>query len=275
MRPFFGYPGGKSKAAKKIFATLSLDTIAHKWYVEPFAGGFSMGLHSIPITGAKPWINDIDVDLYSLWVATIHHTEELCDLVCSQSVTKDTFYELQEKILYPREFAQNQIMERAIDKLVVHKVSFSGMGEMAWSPAGGKNQTGKWKFDRHWNVNSICDQILKVSKAMKGAKVTCFKYQNVLQTKNKRVLLYVDPPYVEAGRKCYKHSFTEKDHRNLASLLVASIHKWIVSYDDHPLVQELYAGFNVMNLDLPYYMSSRGRKGQPLKKVGELLITNF
>jgi len=80
MQPFFGYPGGKSKTAKKIFNTLNLSQFGGvRQFVEPFAGGFSMGLYCAPELDAKAWINDFDRDLYCLWVAVIDHTEQFCD----------------------------------------------------------------------------------------------------------------------------------------------------------------------------------------------------
>src|SRR5690606_6635141 len=52
-------------------------------------------------------------------------------------------------------------------------------------------------------------------------------------------LFYVDPPYI--GReKYYAGGFTEQDHRDLAEMLNKVSGKVVLSYYDHPLVDELY-----------------------------------
>jgi len=52
--------------------------------------------------------------------------------------------------------------------------------------------------------------------------------------------LYLDPPWVKAGRN-YLHSFAEQDHRDLAQMLKRFMNtKIVLRYDDCELVRELY-----------------------------------
>ena len=53
---------------------------------------------------------------------------------------------------------------------------------------------------------------------------------------------YCDPPYF--GATPYRtrvHTFTIQDHEDLASLLHHTQGKWLLTYNDHPRVRELYA----------------------------------
>jgi DNA adenine methylase len=79
--------------------------------------------------------------------------------------------------------------------------------------------------------------------------------------------VYCDPPWVGPGSG-YLHSFTEQDHRDLASLLRRFEHTTVVvRYGDHPLIRELYAD--------PYWtiIESESRD-QCNKWKGEIWITN-
>jgi len=60
-------------------------------------------------------------------------------------------------------------------------------------------------------------------------------------------LVYQDPPYV-GTEDFYAASFTEKDHHVLAGLNHACTHHVIITYNDCPLVRELYADWHVLEL---------------------------
>ncbi|WLD11894.1 DNA adenine methylase [Planctellipticum variicoloris] len=57
-------------------------------------------------------------------------------------------------------------------------------------------------------------------------------------------LIYCDPPYVVKGGK-YRHDFVAEDHARLAAALARFQQaRVIVSYYDHPLLDQLYAGWH-------------------------------
>lgn len=278
MKSFFGYPGGKSRAAKKIIERADLNGTSFGTYIEPFAGGFSFGLSCLGYDGVEAdrvLINDLDADIYCLWVAAIDYTEEFCEMIMGHYPTVDDFYVLRDKLKKRRPFPQQKktILHRALDKLVVHKISYSNMGEMSGSPVGGKNQTGDWKFDCRWNQKSICQAIWRVAKKLEGTEVSCLPYDRIRYPSDS--LVFVDPPYVEAGKKCYKHSFTESDHIKLARWLDSADFMWVVTYDTHPLILDLYQDWNIYDLEFNYFMSSAYRSGKEMKIGKELLITNY
>lgn len=273
MKPFIGYPGGKSRAASKIIALLEghLDGP----YCEVFGGGFSLGLALKEQWDTAMWINEYDPDMYSLWRMVLDYPEDLCDLVMSARVTSELFYDLRKKILNRGEFRIEEIADRAIDKLIIHKISYSNMGEMSGSPVGGKNQTGKWKFDVRWKPALICKSIRKTHDFLKGTKLTRKSYTAILNYISDESLVYLDPPYVEAGRKCYKNSFTEDQHLDLAERLKNVKFRWFMTYDRHPLIEEAYDWASIQGLGFKYFMSSAYRNGKEMKDGSELFISNF
>jgi site-specific DNA-adenine methylase len=61
-------------------------------------------------------------------------------------------------------------------------------------------------------------------------------------------LVYLDPPYFEAGPALYRHSFRREDHVQLATTLEKCSAQWLLSYDDHEEVKELYSWADVHSL---------------------------
>ncbi len=61
-----------------------------------------------------------------------------------------------------------------------------------------------------------------------------------------------DPPYVKKGSLLYKNSYSELDHRTLASKVVACSIPWIVTYDICELVKSLYSQFRHTTLGINY-----------------------
>jgi DNA adenine methylase len=147
------------------------------------------------------------------------------------------------------------------------------MGEMSGSPVGGKNQTGNWKFDVRWNPASICQSVRRVAKMFGECHITSLSVFNMLQEIPATALVYLDPPYVVAGGKCYKHAFTEEDHITLSEMLKKVKFQWFMTYDDAPLIRDLYEG-QIHEFTLNYQASSAYRKGEKLKPNTELFIRN-
>ncbi len=278
MGPFFGYPGGKSKVAKRLISGLKLSEVSHNRYVEPCAGGFSVGLcHLEQCPGKDVWLNDFDPDVFCLWVAALEYTDYFCERINDAKITSDDFFTLKKKLMVSREAptTKKAIVSRALNKLIVHKISFSNMGEMSGSPVGGRDQTGKWKFDCRWNPSSIESKIRKVANLLPSARITNLSYEDVLSECVEDDLVYIDPPYVVAGKKCYKHSFDASQHRQLRDYCTSLKSNWFMTYDNHPDIRELYSQFNVDDLSFKYWMSTRGRHGKEMKEGKELLIYNF
>ncbi len=271
MKPLFGYPGGKSRATKNIKSQLGWEFSTRKRIVEPFCGGASFSLSCVE----PAWINDFDADLICLWVSVRDYPEDLCAWVEDYDVSPETFYRLRDKLKKPRPLPSTKaaILRRGIDKLVIHKISYSNMGEMSGSPVGGRNQTGAWKFDVRWNIPSICKQIGKTTERIKDWKITCICYTEVLRSLRKDDFVFVDPPYVEAGHKCYKHAFDESNHAKLADTLRRLNHAWALTYDDNEMVHTLYPWAKISDLSFKYFMSSAYRSGQEMKQGNEVLIT--
>ncbi len=187
MKSFFGYPGGKTRLATRLLDDVG--EVAN--YAEPFAGGFSVGLTLLQRATVPVWLNDLDPDVVALWKAVLRHTDEFCELIQKTTPTVETFYRVRANILTNK---ARSAMTRAIDKLLVHKLSYSNMGEKAASPVGGKHQTGAWQFNVRWNPDSICQSIRRVAGMFGDVRLTSYSVFKMLSMIQKGSLVYLDPP---------------------------------------------------------------------------------
>jgi len=261
MQSFFRYPGGKNKIKSIIIDKLNSLYKPGVEYIEPFFGGGSIGLNC---AFHKMWINDKDIGIYSLWFSVIHTPNKLNELIWGFRPSVDVFYQYKEDLLSNK---QHDILQLAFKKLVVHQLSYSGLGVKSGGPLGGKAQNSKYKIDCRWSPDYICKKIdiIHNNLAKKDVKCTCQDFSTLVDIPNS--LLYLDPPYWEKGKDLYQEWFTPKNHGRLCDMLKKTPNKWVLSYDDCSYIRELYNWAKIEEITVNYNIkTSRTRT--------ELLITN-
>ena len=87
-------------------------------------------------------------------------------------------------------------------------------------------------------------------------------------------LIYADPLYVGMEDVYTEGGFSESDHRRLAGALRESPAKVIVSYQDHPLVDELYEGWRMETFSA-VRPSQKTVLGQKKKVATEVILLNW
>jgi len=80
--------------------------------------------------------------------------------------------------------------------------------------------------------------------------------------------VYIDPPYYLQGKKLYRHSYTDQDHVALAAFIRAQGYPWLLSYDDHPRIRDLYSDNEMQPIYLDYKVKSN-------RTAQELVISNL
>ncbi|HDO25314.1 MAG TPA: DNA adenine methylase, partial [Nitrospirae bacterium] len=89
-------------------------------------------------------------------------------------------------------------------------------------------------------------------------------------------VFYCDPPYAmlldQKGRTYYQCAFTKQDHKTLRDILKKIAGKFILSYDDHPLIKKLYRGFSIRRVKKVNY-TLNNRPGVQPRYRPELIIT--
>lgn len=86
-------------------------------------------------------------------------------------------------------------------------------------------------------------------------------------------LFYVDPPYVGYERE-YHGNFSEQDHHDLAIILNSIKGKAMLSYYEHPLINELYKKWNRKEISTLQWCVNRV-EGEKRNAVTELILMNY
>lgn len=273
------YPGSKEKLRKDLFRFFPSEMIHSIWagtaaweYREPFFGSGAIGLK---VLGQLPprspvWLNDIDADLVCMWQAVQATPNELCRLVRAFKPSVDLFFEYKESD--GRDDCSPA--ERGVRKLALHRMSYSGFGSKSGSPLGGKKQgSSKYSVDCRWNAERICLDVQKVHREFRkfhNLRFTCGDFMPLVETATATTFIYLDPPYFEKGDQLYKHPMDDGDHVRLAMRLHVTPATWVLSYDDHPRIRDLYSWAQFHDLFITY-TNARARGERP--KNREVAIT--
>jgi DNA adenine methylase len=275
------YPGGKRKIkgliASSVFNELKKLNFKAE-YREPFFGGGSIGLFVCENSKVDfVWLNDSDEALYCLWKAALDSPEELSLLVEKFVPSVEDFYKIKEHLLQNKGYG-NKFCKRDIDlgfmKLVIHQISYSGLGPKSGGPLGGRDQKSKYNISCRWSPEHIKKTIYKAHHLLRFKKrlgegniLSSLDFIDLIEHPGDAVF-YLDPPYYIKGEELYQFSFSEEDHVRLRDALKKTKQPWILSYDDCEEIKKLYSGFSqVKEVNITYSI-------QGARKKSELLIAS-
>jgi len=286
MNSLFRYPGGK----KKLYSNISQEILRLSEgksfiYCEPFLGGGAVTTNLLLDKRFKIidyYVNDSNFHLINLWKCIFHnYPENLVDnfkeLILNYIPQVQDFYTFKNNILSTDK--NIDIIHSAFQKLVLHQISYSGLAEMSGGPIGGRKQTSKYNINCRWNPHKILKKFLEFYNSIESKKdsihifnLDYIAYFQMIESICKLnniddVIIYLDPPYITEGQNLYINHFKLLDHQNLGELIKNIPFKWILSYDDHPSVYEMYNNFNIQKINTNYSINGRIVKQ-------ELLITN-
>lgn len=272
------YPGSKDKIAKAIIrhfpdqarmgGLFGQDNIE---YVEPFVGGGAVAFKILSTLRPKHsvWLNDRDYGIACLWKSVYQSPDELCEKVRRFTPSVEAFYRYREED--GRKDAD--VVELGFRKLALHQISFSGLGAKAGGPLGGREQSSEYNVDCRWNAIRLCREVQQRHKGLRrhrSVKITSKDFADVIGSVGPSAFIYADPPYVEKGGQLYAHSMSEADHRRLEVSLRRCRAPFVLSYDDHPLVRELYSWARIESVSLTY---TTAIAGATRRKNSEIIIS--
>lgn len=275
------YPGGKTKVAKQIVRVIEECLDAHDEiteFREPFFGGGAVGLRLIRECQqiSRAWLNDADPAMACLWRSVVEHPRSMRVILgCLEpSVAYFDFYkELLLGISRPEDLDHHDPAAVASMKIAVHRMSYSGLGTMAGGPIGGKSRAGTDDVGCRYNPERIAKSIATARDLLGRVELrpevcTCLDFEDVVRAPG-AAIFYLDPPYYRRGPELYQFAFGHDDHIRLAGLLRAESRPWLISYDRHPVIEELYGGWaSITEFPITYTIHGTVR-------TAELLIRNF
>lgn len=259
------YPGGKAKIYSVVKDIIIKNNLSHKIYVEPFSGGFGLGLKLMFNGDIERFIiNDYDRHIYAFWKCVFQYTKELIKRIEIVDITIEEWNKQKEVYNNHEKYS---LIDVGFSTLFLNRTNYSGI--LMSGPIGGFSQRGKYKLHCRFNKKRLIETINKISSYKNKVKVynkDAIKLIRKLKSNENKVFYNFDPPYVNKGAELYLNSFVEKDHRELKDEINNIRTEWIMTYDNVGLVKGLYSEYEQSELKLTYSVGSK-------RKEKELIIS--
>jgi DNA adenine methylase len=273
------YPGSKACLVNYIDDLIKENYLEGCRFIEPFAGSAIVSIELLKRgTIENAVIIERDPLIYCFWKSVFEYTYDFVERINNLAITLDTW----EKLLVYRNkdynigniFNAQEIMTLGLSGLFFNRTSFSGI--LNAGPIGGKNQSSKYKIDCRFNKDRLIRKIVDISTLrdcvdVKFDDALVFLKKSVKTLKNEQCFIYADPPYFSKGKRLYRYWYNIHDHQKLARFLLSIETPWLVSYDDHEKIREIYSQApGRWKIFTDYSISASSRR-----KDVELLISNL
>ncbi|MYA69766.1 DNA adenine methylase [Candidatus Poribacteria bacterium] len=243
---------------------------------EPFVGGGSVffAIRNLFQDRIKSyWINDLNYDLYCFWKQTKDNGPNLVEALTNTHATTADGRALFEELTQAKDqLNQNRDMlcefQRAVRFFVLNRITFSGVVD-----SGGYSQAA---YEKRFTESSI-ERVKNISPHLSGVKITNRDYADALFQDGDDVFIFLDPPYWKATEsKLYGvrgELHATFDHARFAKNMKKCPHRWLITYDDSPVIRELFNFAEIQEWTLQYGMNNYRKDSAA--KGRELFIKNY
>lgn len=158
--------------------------------------------------------------------------------------------------------------ERAVRFFVLNRITFSGVVD-----SGGYSQSA---YEKRFTASSI-ERVKNICPYLSEVKITNGDYADALFHDGEDVFIFLDPPYWKAtesrlyGVRGELH--TAFDHVQFAENMRKCPHRWLITYDDSPVIRELFDFADIQEWTLQYGMNNYRKESAA--KGRELFIKNY
>ncbi len=223
-------------------------------YIEPFFGG---GALFFAIRPTNAIISDSNPELINLYRQIAIDVEGVIEALGEYKNEESLFYKVR-----AQDFRELDPTTAAARTIYLNRTCYNGLYRL--------NKKGQFNvpFGRYVNP-TIChpEALRSASEALRTARLLDADYREVLhQYAQPGDFVYLDPPYLPTGKysdfKRYTAAqFYEEDHRDLADdvryLDGLGCHV-LLTNSNHPLVYDLYDGFNIQVVRTKRNINSKG-----------------
>jgi DNA adenine methylase len=236
MRSPFRYPGGKTWLVPYIRVWLRARGGSHKELIETFAGGGIVSLTAVfeQLVGQVTLV-ELDEDVAAVWqVITTGDAKWLADQIINFDLTAETAQVAIAK-------ASQSLRDRAFATIVKNRVNRGGiLAEGASFIKQGENGKG---IRSRWYPGTLKHRIIEIDQLGDKIKFIFGDAFEILRLNEDRKdsLYFIDPPYVKAGARLYRHSTI--DHLALFEQVSRLAGDFLMTYDDHAEIRELASGY--------------------------------
>lgn len=229
------WPGGKSKFVGNVLEHCDSENMVH--FVEPFAGGASVGL-SFLLAGKcrELYLNDIDFGVYALFNVIKNEPASLIERIRSFA-PKEIAYKKAQKIVKSQYRDVDKEQDAAWSLLVVNRLAFSGIPKANCM----KNPSARW------NAKTLIKRIKNIHTFAEHIHISCMDACEYIEEMywKPNTTIFIDPPFFNKGSVLYMNAYRNNDHEKLAFLL-DELYKgmpgadMLVSYDSCEAIRSMY-----------------------------------
>jgi DNA adenine methylase len=238
------YPGSKVRITELIAGLLERNLLVGSHLYEPFAGGsaVSLALLGNGFVPSATWI-ERDPMIFAFWKMVKERPEALIERMMSGKVTLAAWRRMLPMRAIERPTKAN-LADLGYAGLFFNRTCFSGI--IGAGPIGGLTQNSTYKINCRFNKKELAAMIRECSGIMKKVEIAfgdgvAFLQKECLKMPSHSVV-YIDPPYVLNGHKLYRYHFKKSQHEALADAVNDLRVPWLMSYDNHDLIRDLYVG---------------------------------
>jgi len=254
-KPILKWVGGKTQMINELIKKTPKN---YNRYIEPFFGGGALFFYLKPIDAI---ISDSNPELVNLYISIRDNVDRVISLLkdYEKRNTPSEFYEIRQ--LHWQSLDKNDAAARTI---YLNKTCFNGLYRV--------NKKGQFNvpYGKYKNPN-ICDEVnlRNVSFELRNTKILEGDYKEVLRRNAcEGDFIFLDPPYLPIStfsdfKRYTKEQFYEEDHQELAAMVHALVNKGchvIHTNSNHPLVHELYKGYQIQIVNTKRNINSDGAK---------------
>lgn len=250
------YPGGKNCIFPFVSRLISENGLVGCNYIEPYAGGAGLALRLLFEEFAESIIiNDLDPLVNAFWRTCINQPERLVEWIEKTPVTVATWKKCKAEI---RQQNCADAFELAVAFFFLNRTNVSGV--LSGGIIGGLQQTGTYKIDARYNKAELIRKIEKIAKFSNRITVTSLDGVKLIDDYAryaKDTFIYLDPPYYEKGSNLYLNAYKEADHTELSRYVKRLSTPWLLSYDNHSFITNLYRPFEKRAYKLQHSTSNK------------------
>ena len=262
------YPGGKTSMLALMAAIIRENDLQRTPYVEPFAGGCGLAL-GLLFHGyvSEIHVNDIDPAVWAFWHCVLTRPEELIQRVDSADLSVPEWRRQREVCL---KGDLNDPLALGFSTFFLNRTNRSGIIKGA-GLIGGLAQTGNYKLDCRFNRDELAHRIRRIYKYRDRITLTRLDALDFLASADsmvaRRAMFCIDPPYFKKGSSLYTSFYRAADHAALAKVILDLDRQWVVTYDNCPEINDLYASRSRYTFDVNYSVQTK-------RSANELLISS-
>ena len=262
QRSPFRYAGGKTWLVPRVRLWLKQSAEPAKQLIEPFAGGGIVGLTAaFERLAQQVTMVELDEEVAAVWQIILGGEYQwLAQRILNFDLNADN---VRAELERPEKSLRDLAFCTILKNRVFHGGILAKGSGMIKQGENGKGLTSRWY------PKTLHDRIMAIGHIRQGIHFQQGDGFELIEENlnNAQVYLFLDPPYVLAGKRLYTHF--ELEHERLFALCAQFKGKFMLTYDDHPEIRQLAAKYHLDFRTMPMKTTHH------LKKQEIILSDNF